>query len=146
LLLPSREIAMIIASEWDSQQDSLKGIEPVTMPFMTLIATAIDQIQYNELNQLCETMDSTSLGVSSQKQFVIDNCMRYLPTDSLLFFTNQSDRILLKKQKKYLTPIIKALNRQFGFSIQSTSEMTSKMQHSPETLDKIETLLSRMVS
>lgn len=134
LHLPKREIAMMIAGEWDAQTDARKGIEPATMPIMTLVSTAIDQIQFNDNDSSEQT----------QKDIVIENCMKYLPTDSLLFFTNDMDRILLKKQRKVLSPIIKSINRCLRLQIESTTEITSKLQHSPETIEKLRNILQRM--
>ncbi len=136
LYLPNREVAMMIAAEWDAQTDARKGIEPVSMPIMTLMSTAIDQIQFND-------NDSSE---KTQREIVIDNCMKYLPTDSLLFFTNDMDRILLKKQRKFLTPIIKSLNRHLSLQVSSTTDITNKVQHTPETIDNVRGILSRMVN
>ena len=45
LLLPSLPLALAIAAEWDAQAaNHPKGIQPATMPMMTLASTAIDQI------------------------------------------------------------------------------------------------------
>lgn len=137
LYLPSYDLAMIVAGEWDAQTDVRTGIEPVTMPVMTLVSTAIDQIQNNEI----ESDSSTS-----QKQIVVENCMKYLPTDSILFFTKDFDRILLTKQRKHLSPIIKALNRQLSLQLNSTTEVTTKLQHSKDTIEKIRQILEKMVS
>lgn len=131
---------MLAAGEWDAQTDERKGIEPVTMPIMTLASTAIDQIQFNDNNSL------TSSGNDASKEFIVQNCLKYLPTDSLLFFTNDSDRILLKKQRKFLLPIIKTLNRYLHLNIEPTKAMTAKVQHSPETIAKIEQILNKMVN
>jgi ATP synthase mitochondrial F1 complex assembly factor 2 len=43
LHLPSVQLAAAIACEWDMQNNK-KGIQPATMPLMSLAATAIDQV------------------------------------------------------------------------------------------------------
>jgi ATP synthase F1 complex assembly factor 2 len=139
LQFPSKELAMLVAGEWDAQTDPQKGIEPISMPIMTLSSTAIDQILYNESSSL------TNEGDDDSKQFIVQNCMKYLPTDSLLFFTTSMDRILLNKQRKTLLPVIKSLNRHFKFTVEPTSEMISKISHPPATTERIEQILQRMV-
>jgi chaperone required for assembly of F1-ATPase len=139
LQFPSKELAMLVAGEWDAQTDPQKGNEPISMPIMTLSSTAIDQLLYNESSSL------TNEGDDDSRQFIIQNCLKYLPTDSLLFFTNSMDRILLNKQRKTLLPVIKALNRRFKFTVEPTSEMISKISHPPATTERIEKILQRMV-
>jgi hypothetical protein len=41
LVMPTRELALAVAVEWDSQGTHVR---PVTMPLMTLVTTAIDQV------------------------------------------------------------------------------------------------------
>jgi chaperone required for assembly of F1-ATPase len=49
LHMPNFEIALAVASEWDAQAAGHpKGIQPATMPLMTLVATAIDQCVPND--------------------------------------------------------------------------------------------------
>eukprot|EP01038_Epipyxis_sp_PR26KG_P008666 gene8666-11709_t len=125
LSLPNPIIATAIAAEWDAQTDYKKGIQPVTMPLMTLISTSIDQ-------------------VSIRPDITIDNCMRYLATDSALYFTNDTDRLLLMKQKQNYLPVIKWWNRTFEIDLETTDSMSTKLLHPHEVVNKVKTLLSNM--
>jgi len=127
LSLPSMELALAVAAEWDAQTDTRKGIEPITMPLMTLVSTCIDQIQPNP-------------------NIIIRNCMKYLPTDSALFFTSESDRLLLSKQKQYYSPIIRWANKNFQIKLEVTDGMVSRIEHSDETIQKIASFLENMDS
>jgi chaperone required for assembly of F1-ATPase len=60
-------LALAVAAEWDAQTDTKRGIQPPTMPMMSLASTAIDQI---------------SLDPSD----AISTCMGYLGTDTALFW------------------------------------------------------------
>jgi chaperone required for assembly of F1-ATPase len=62
LVLPTMDMAMAIAVEWDAQGDH--GISPHTMPLMALACTAVD----NEKNDL--------------KELLVGQVMKFLPTDS----------------------------------------------------------------
>ena len=57
------KLALGVANEWDAQTCPIKGLQPATMPITSLAYTALDQI----------AVDPSS---------TIDNCIRYLPTDS----------------------------------------------------------------
>lgn len=125
LHLPTYELALCIAAEWDSQTDARKGIEPVTMPMMTLASTAIDQVRVDP--------EST-----------IRTCMKYLHTDSALFFTEESDRILLKKQRENLLPAIEWVNSNLGVHLATTTTATSKLDHPTDTVSKLEQFIRGM--
>lgn len=89
LHLPNIGLALSIAAEWDAQRaGNAKGIQPATMPMMTLAATAIDQILPD--------------GYQVKK-----TCLSYLPTDTALFLTAETDRILLRKQRQHFQPILR---------------------------------------
>lgn len=90
LHFPNIGLALTIAAEWDAQKaGNSKGIQPATMPMMTLAATAIDQILPN--------------GYQVKK-----TCLSYLPTDTALFLTAETDRILLRKQRQHFQPILRS--------------------------------------
>lgn len=125
LHLPTYELALGIAAEWDAQTDTRKGIEPVTMPLMTLASTAIDQ-------------------VSLDPSVTIANCLKYLYTDSSLFFTHEGDRILLKKQQDHLQPAVEWLNSLLGVRLKTTTEMARRIDHPQEVVDKVSNLLEGM--
>ena len=89
LHLPNIGIALSIAAEWDAQKaGNSKGIQPATMPMMTLAATAIDQILPD--------------GYQVKK-----TCLSYLPTDTALFLTSETDRLLLRKQRQHFQPVLR---------------------------------------
>lgn len=96
------------------------------MPLMTLASTAIDQVLVN-------------------REEVIQNCLKYLPTDSALYFTDEGDRILLAKQRKYLSPAIRYLNRHLLVNLEPTTAVASKIQHDADTVAKFRAVLERMV-
>ena len=103
-----KHLAWLVASEWDAQINQKKGIQPATMPFMTLTSTAIDQI----------LPDST---------FTIKTIMSYLRTDTMLFFTNEEDRILLEKQNEH-----------------SPKRHSPNLKNMFQAIEQIETMTSRM--
>lgn len=126
LLVPNKDIAFCIAAEWDAQTNARKGLEPVSMPMMTLASTALDQIIHDP-------------------ETTINNCMRYLPTDSALFMTNDMDRILLLKQKQLYSPVVRWINRQMNTDLESTQSMSGRINHSAESVQKIRQVLTNMV-
>ena len=87
LLFENEYLAICVANEWDSQTNQKLGIQPQTMPFMSLASTAIDTVSFDP-----SPARST--------------CLSFLPTDSLLFWTSE-DAELLAKQKEEFGPIIK---------------------------------------
>ena len=127
LQLPSKTLALAIAAEWDMQTDQKRGIEPVTMPLMSIASTAIDQIH-------------------TERAEVIAHCMKYLPTDASLFFTNEMDRVLLAKQRKHLSPVIRWVSRQLRVEIATTTDVAGKILHPEQTIKAFEAMLEKLVS
>lgn len=125
LELPTFELAMCIAAEWDAQTDVRKGLEPASMPLMTLVSTAIDQVQVDP-------------------HITINNCMGFLPTDAALFYTSEEDRILLSKQRQHLTPVVRWTQKVFGVELDTTSAIVARLRHSPESTSRIEGVLNKM--
>ena len=123
--LPNRNIATIIAAEWDAQINKNTGIQPTSMPFMILASTAVDQI----------IPDSA---------FVKQTCLSYLPTDTSLFLNDESDRILLSKQKAAFVPLVAWFNSEFKVDIKFSHNSIQKINHSEDTLLKIRQLLDSM--
>ncbi len=121
------DIAMCVAAEWDAQTSVHKGIEPVSMPIMTLASTALDQIALNP-------------------ETTINTCLAYLPTDSALFLTNDLDRLLLLKQKQAFSPVVRWLNRLLNIDLVSTQDVASRISHSKPCTEKIRHVLQSMVS
>lgn len=125
LLLPSKELAIAIAAEWDGQIDKKKGIQPSTMPLMILASTAIDQVK----------VDSTH---------TFNTCMSYLTTDTALFLTSNEDRILLKKQKQHFQPILRTMKRAYGLEFTAKQDIYGRIKHSDETTKKIEAMIKSL--
>lgn len=95
------------------------------MPFTTLAATALDQI-------------STEEGRTRATATVLG----YLPTDTMLYFTEEQDRILLKKQHKHYNPILSWF-RDAGVELcDSRGGMVLRMQHPEEATARITALVS----
>jgi ATP synthase F1 complex assembly factor 2 len=124
LHLPNIELAAMIALEWDAQLDK-KGIQPATMPMMTLATTAIDQVQFDP-------------------EYARKTCLRYLPTDTALFFTSDEDRILLKKQKQVFQPIIRWLSRTLDIELETTQSMSGRLTHPKKSVEKIEKIVNSL--
>lgn len=126
LLLPSKALALCIAAEWDAQGSS-KGIQPVTMPMMSLASTAIDHIAVDPTHTL-------------------ETCLSFLPTDTTLFLTVEEQRSLHRKQKQHFAPLHRWAKKVLGvdFSLQEDN-MLGRVQHPKETKDKIEKILIAMV-
>ena len=79
LSVPSRQLAWMIAAEWDAQEKELK---PTQMPLMTLACTALDQT-------------ANAMHVYQQQ------ALSYLPTDTLCFWVDaMEERVLYRKQQK----------------------------------------------
>lgn len=127
LLFPNKLLAVAVAAEWDAQTDDRKGLEPITMPLTTIASTAIDQ-------------------VLPSMEDVRRNCLRYLPTDSALYFTSEDDRILYAQQRKHLSPVIRQLNRLLLTDLEPTQVVSRRIEHSPETIKTFEDVVGRLVS
>lgn len=125
LHLPTLELAMAIAAEWDAQTDVLRGIQPRTMPLMTLASTAIDQVAVDP------TPTKTTI-------------LSYLPTDSALFFTTDEDRILLRKQKQHFQPTVRWLKRTFGIEVKTTVGFSARIQHDESAARRLGAVLDSM--
>lgn len=125
LHLPTFELALGIAAEWDAQSNKEKGIQPTTMPLMTLASTSIDQVQV-------------------EPHIAISNCMKYLPTDSALFHTHDLDRLLLAKQRQHLMPVVRWTEKFFRINLEVTSSMAGRIQHPEEIHTKLKQTLLKM--
>lgn len=125
MVVPSKSLAWAIASEWDAQKDDMRGIQPASMPLMSLFSTAIDQIAKDPTH--------TRMTVLS-----------YLPTDSALFFTSEEDRILLKKQHDVLDPILKRMKEDAGIDLKTTDQMTMRIDQDKEVSDMMERIVHNL--
>ena len=122
MIIPTQELAWGIANEWDAQVDKKRGIQPASMPLMSLFSTAIDQI----------AVDPTHAR---------STVLSYLPTDSALFFTSEDDRILLQKQKDILGPVLQWMKDEMDIELNTTDQMTLKVEQSPEVHAKVEAIV-----
>ena len=120
-----KHLAWLVASEWDAQINQKKGIQPATMPFMTLTSTAIDQI----------LPDST---------FTIKTIMSYLRTDTMLFFTNEEDRILLEKQNEHFQPLLNWYKEKWGIELSTANGIVSRVDHSDDVVKRIENVIYKL--
>ena len=118
---------MAIALEWDAQTDTKKGIQPATMPLMTLASTAIDQV----------ALDRTTI-----KRTVLS----YLPTDTALFYAHPDQRTLLQQQRKTFRPLTRWLQEQYGLELLSSEGLTGKIQHPEETIKRLNDMIDHLVS
>ena len=92
---------------------------------MILASTAVDQI----------IPDSA---------FVKQTCLSYLPTDTALFLHDETDRILLKKQKAAFEPLVAWLNSEFNLNVKFSQNSIQKINHSEDTLQKVRQILDSM--
>lgn len=121
-------LAGVIAGEWDAQTDTKKGIQPPTMPLMSLASTAIDQIKFDP---------------ESVKKL----CLSYLPTDTALFWAPNEERILLSRQRDAFQPLLTWLTESYSINLTTVSEgVPTKIKHSEASTMKIAWLLNQLVS
>lgn len=118
-------LAALVASEWDAQTDTRKGIQPSTMPFMQLASTAIDNLQFDP-----SPAQST--------------CLSFLPTDCSLFWTKE-DSGLYKKQEEKFRPILSWLNELFSIELLVAEGMTMRLAHPAETTRKVKAIIDALV-
>lgn len=126
LYFENEYLALAVASEWDSQTNVKLGIQPQTMPFMSIASTSIDATAFDPLPAQI-------------------TCLSFLPTDSLLFFTNE-DTELLTKQKEVFNPIIQWFESTFDVKLNTSLTMTSRLQHPEQTVKVVKTIIDKLVS
>jgi len=125
LHLPSLELTMAIAAEWDAQTDGLTGIQPATMPLMTLASTAIDQVSENP-----HTTHHT--------------CLSYLPTDTVLFHAHPTERELIKLQRMHFQPLLRWLRRRFGVELRTSDALMGRIAHPAESSRRVSLMLDQL--
>lgn len=121
--LPNKALALAVATEWDAQISS-QGIQPSSMPMMTLVATAIDQIR-------------------PEPQVTIDNIMRYLHTDTACYFASPDDRKLLQQQKVHFSRLHEWIEKEFGLQVATTDGM-QRLSHPPGTEERVLEMLRQL--
>lgn len=98
----------------------------IQMPMMTIASTAIDQVKPDPL--------PTKV-----------TCLSYLPTDSSLFWTSDEDRILLKKQRQHLEPVVRWARRELQIELLTSRGITGRLNHPPESLHRVQWMIDQLV-
>eukprot|EP01035_Chromulina_nebulosa_P018826 gene18826-24605_t len=125
LVLPSLELTLAIAAEWDNQS-GIKGIQPSLMPMMTLVCTALDQ---------------TSVDMEYSRHV----CLSYLLSDTALYFTSDDEEEgLLNKQKKYFEPVINWFKNYYDIELNKSCNSASRLIHDKKSIDKIIDIVGRL--
>lgn len=83
LILPNRALAEAVAAEWDAQAES---IDPRTMPFMSLVATAADRVEI-------------------QRDHVIETIAGYSGSD-MLCYRAEEPADLVRRQNEIWDPLL----------------------------------------
>ncbi|MBM3528899.1 MAG: ATPase [Alphaproteobacteria bacterium] len=91
LAAPSRELAELIAAEWDAQRET---VDPAAMPLTRLINSIVD-------------------GVAPQPQPVADEIAKYLESD-LLFYRADGPEGLVARQSKHWDPAVEWARDELG--------------------------------
>jgi chaperone required for assembly of F1-ATPase len=119
-------LAAAIAAEWDAQTNKLRGIQPNTMPLMSIASTTIDVI-------------------SKKPNDARSTCLSFLPTDSLLFWTKEDDD-LYKLQQDEFKPVIEWVESTFNFKVLVADGMTYRLDHSQDTFTRVNNIVDSLVS
>ena len=129
--LPSETLAFAIATEWDAQQGEA-GIEPASMPLMSLAATALDQIAVDP-------------------QLVQKTCMTYLHTDTACYFSSAAEnRELRTRQRASFLPVLEWVERGFDLDGVPTLQLATsetimrKLQHPATSVVAIDAVVSSL--
>ncbi|WP_095091654.1 ATP12 family chaperone protein [Mesorhizobium sophorae] len=91
LALPTEAAAALVADEFAAQSET---INPVTMPVMRLVNTAID-------------------GVASDPQAVLEDILRFASSD-LLFYRADAPQGLVERQNEHWDPVLDWVRRSLG--------------------------------
>ncbi|WWD20793.1 hypothetical protein CI109_105270 [Kwoniella shandongensis] len=124
LVLPSdrRLLAMLIANEWENQDEVLKQH---ALPVTSLASRAIDGLREGAI-----------------REGVIDTLMRYLETDTILF-PNDTPAPLVRLQNQHWAPLFSWLEETYGIKLQLAEGFTPAKQ-SEEVLAKFRSILEGM--
>jgi len=120
----SQELAMAVALEWDAQAP--EGIEPATMPLMSLMSTWLDQ-------------------TSQDRPTVITGALKFLPTDTCCFFNEEAPatRNLVRRQEKHFFKLLDWLADDWGVELSTTNGIT-KVKHEDEAVRRVEAMLDAL--
>lgn len=129
LIFQSQRLARAVALEWDHQgvETGLgmeSGIEPASMPLMSLTATWMDVTTAN--------MDVTTA-----------NVLRYLQTDSACYFAEKQMRILVGRQREHFLPLHDWLREDFNIEL-ATTDTLNKLPHPPASIARMVTLVEAL--
>ena len=119
LSLPTRALAHSIALEWDAQ-GGIEGVDPHSMPMMTIACTAIDNIH-------TDAGDSTT---GFTKAVLIKQLMPFLDTDTCLFY-DKEDLKLLRKQKATWGPLTDWVRDAHGVALTSNLSSSAAIMWTP---------------
>lgn len=125
LAVPSKQLAWMIAAEWDAQELHLT---PAQMPLMTLTCTALDQ-------------------TANAMQVYQQQALSYLPTDTLCFWVDpMEERVLYRKQQAAWEQIHSICETVLGNKPamvlgESHLWLSRKVQHPPEVVQQATALV-----
>lgn len=118
----SRIVAEKIRDEWDAQTEH---IYPDTMPYQSLVCTAIDQMTQNP-------------------HTAIDRLIPYLETDTICF-VGADRHDLVQKQEETWTPIRDRFSEHYGVKLSLSSEGIMLTPHPEETVETVRLKLRELV-
>lgn len=119
LILPTKELALAIAAEWEWQDAT--NIRPFTMPLMKLASTATDLVPL-------------------QRPAIIENLMKYFRTSDAVCVREPRGGTLLQKQEETWDPILEWMQEEIGvrpvtsdsiFGAAQPEEVVQKVQVRP---------------
>jgi chaperone required for assembly of F1-ATPase len=96
------------------------------MPLMVLASTAVDT-------------------VAPDRDTVVRNVLRYLPTDTALFLAPAEQRILLKKQRQHFDPLTRWARQEFGLDLRPSESLLGRIALPAEVLARAEAVVRSMV-
>jgi len=118
VLLPSEELAYLIAAEWESQGEKIR---PILMPLMTLSATVLDVIP-------------------GKRTMIIKNLLAFLNTDVLVTRSPEESK-LFQLQIKEHDPILNWFRGKFNVPINTCGEAYKTLTQPESTMHTIQWLL-----
>ena len=119
----SQLLASAVALEWDAQI-SKRGIEPATMPLMSLVSTWIDQ---------------TDIG----REEVIRNVIKYLHSDTTCYYADPEMRVLVGRQKEAFESLHHWLADEWDAPLTATDGVF-KVRHPPHSIARITTMVEAL--
>eukprot|EP00871_Galdieria_phlegrea_P003397 jgi/Galph1/4058/GphlegSOOS_G2783.1 len=117
-----RELALVVASEWEAQQSRIR---PISMPMNSLVTTAID------------------LTEEQRKQF-IGTLLKFFETDTVCVRARYPES-LVHRQQKLWNPLIDHISEKFNITIKVTEDLFGVSQPS-ESITKLYNYLEKQNS